>query len=50
MVLPAGAALVTDACLTLGDAHGGATYDGCFLDRATYCPFGNNTCGLAARE
>ncbi len=34
---PAGAAVVTDACLALVDADGGSTYDGCFLDRAPGC-------------
>lgn len=34
---PAGSAVATDACLALVDADGGATYDGCFLDRAPGC-------------
>jgi len=43
---PAARSLVTDACLSLVDADGGATYDGCFLDRAGGCGGRGDSCGL----
>jgi hypothetical protein len=44
--LPAARNLVTDACLSLVDADGGATYDGCFLDRAGGCGGKGDSCGF----